>query len=265
MTNHIINPSFEDGWSDVSPSAQEPAGWELSWVLEGQPLYDTSDVAGGVPECVHKMAHQLPPNEQRGASDALILDGDATYKIFHYAAPFGAQLVQEVSGLPVGARFRLTVPHLAVMYGLLDPWGVEVGAWVNTTGREGGASRDWQGAWMNAEQMGERAWNERAIDFTVPDGGRVWVIIRFKSKWGRCDFFIDNVRLEQTASPEPPPRPPIAPPPISPFPSPIEPPAQRGAVVVIAPRGMQVITKEGVADKVRVSIPSGVRWEVNGE
>ena len=143
MTNRIINPSFEDGWSDVSPSAQEPAGWELSWVLEGQPLYDTSDtLAGGVPECVHKMAYQLPPDQRFGAKNTRILDGSTAYIIANDYAPFGAELYQEVNGLPAGATFRLTVPVLAVLHGDNDPWSAEAGAWVNTTGRKGGASCD---------------------------------------------------------------------------------------------------------------------------
>ncbi len=60
-------------------------------------------VVSGVAEMIHKLSHQLPPDEQLGGPKALILDGSAVYKMFHRGAAFGSQLTQTVR-LPAGAR-----------------------------------------------------------------------------------------------------------------------------------------------------------------
>ena len=187
----LKNGAFTEGWTDLPPAPgnlinQQPKGWQLSWVEPGQVLYDSNDKAGGVPECVHKLARQLPPNEQRGAKDALILVGDATYKIFHFGAPFAAELKQTVTGLKPGSKARLTVPILAVLYSETDPYGAESGVWVNG-----------EGEWATGGRMGDRKWFQHVREFTVPQNGAADIVIRVKSKWPRKkDFFIDGVELE---------------------------------------------------------------------
>ena len=193
----LKNGAFTEGWSDLPPASgnlinQQPKGWQLSWVEPGQALYDSNDRAGGVPECVHKLAQQLPPNEQRGGRDALILVGDTTYKIFHFGAPFAAELKQTVSGLEPGSKATLTVPILAVLYGETDVHGVESGVWVNG-----------EGEWATGGRMGDRKWFRHVREFTVPQNGTADIVIRFKSKWPRKkDFFIDGVELEAVAQTE---------------------------------------------------------------
>ena len=96
----LQNGGFENGWQDLPPTAsgvtnQQPDGWRLAWVARGGVLYDDAGAtAGDAPVCVHMLSRQLPPHEHRGAADALILDGDTTYKIFHSVHPFGATLAQ---------------------------------------------------------------------------------------------------------------------------------------------------------------------------
>lgn len=196
----LENGSFEDGWVDNDTGVgylinQEPIGWALNWVEPGNPLYDSGDVARGVPECTHKLATQLPPHEQLGAKHALILDGSTVYKIFHFGAAFGAELTQEIWGLRPGARGRLVVPIQAHLHNETDPYGCESGVWVDTVGSDD--SDDWVGQWVNGHAMGDRQWYEHVVEFVVPWTGMVGVIIRVKSKWPRPkDFFIDNVQLE---------------------------------------------------------------------
>jgi hypothetical protein len=189
----LKNGSFTEGWTDLPASGnlinQQPEGWTLRWIEPGQSLFGAGDTAGGVPECVHKLADQLPPNEQLGGSNALILTGDTTYKVFHASAPFGAELKQTVSGLKPGSQAILTVPVLAVLYGETDPFGAESGVWVNGEGK-----------WVNGGRMGNREWFRHQVEFTVPDNGTAEVVIRVKSKWPRPkDFFIDGIRLEAVA------------------------------------------------------------------
>jgi hypothetical protein len=187
----LQNGSFEEGWTDLPPAPghlinQQPKGWTLRWIEPGHSLFGAGDKAGGVPECVHKLAKQLPPDEQRGASNALILDGSTTYKIFHSGAAFGAELAQTVTGLKPGSQATLIVPVLAVLHGETDPYGAESGVWVNG-----------EGHWVHSGEMGNRKWYEHTVEFTVPDNGLAEIAIRVKSKWPRPkDFFIDYVRLQ---------------------------------------------------------------------
>jgi hypothetical protein len=202
--NYIIvaaplkNGSFEEGWVDLPPVGtlinQQPISWGLSWVEPGTPLYDSGDLAGGVPECVHKHTNQLPPDEQLGGPEALILEGDYTYKMFHANQPFGAELVQTLSGLSPGSSWRLTVPILADLHPDKDPSGdpgrAESGVWVNG-----------KGGWADASVMGHRNWYNHTVNFSAPSNGKVTLVIRVKSKWPTPkDFFIDNVRIQWLAA-----------------------------------------------------------------
>ncbi len=257
----LKNGAFSDGWVDLPPAPghlinQRPHGWTLRWIPLGGRLFEAADTAQGVPECVHKLSDQLPPPERLGGDEALILAGDATYKIFHSGAPFGAELSQEVTGLLPGSEATLTVPILVDLHGETDPFGAESGVWINE-----------EGAWVDGSRMGDRRWHRHETTFTVPADGRVKVAIRVKSKWPRPkDFFIDGVTLEGVAAPEPVPTPdPFpdaeAPPPPKPLPRP-QPVDEDAlpAIMVIVPPGLRLVTAEtdepGV---VTVVVPRGTR------
>ena len=189
----LKNGTFTEGWMDMPPYGnlinQQPNGWILRWVEPGNSLFGAGDKAQGVPECVHKLAKQLPPNEQLGAKDALILAGDVTYKVFHAGSPFGVELKQVVTGLKPGSEATLTVPILVVLNNDPDPYGAESGVWING-----------QGKWVNGGEMGNRRWHHHQQTFTVPDNGTAIIEIRLKSKWARPkDFFIDGITLEAEA------------------------------------------------------------------
>ena len=195
--NSIVNGSFEDGWTDLPPAPgflinQQPNGWRLTWLDIGQPLWDdSSTTVQGIPEALHKLVDQLPPHEQPGGSNPLILDGTATYKMFHFGAPFGSQLYQVVGSLPPGSQWRFTVPVQAHTHGDNDTWAAESGVWAITSATQ-------SGGWVPAGQMGDRVWFFHNVEFAVPGDGRVELLIRVKSKWFRAkDFFIDRVELRR--------------------------------------------------------------------
>jgi hypothetical protein len=191
--NALENGSFEQGWVDLPGFLinQQPNSWTLDWLDQGQPLYDDpGTLSQGVPECLHKLADQLPPNEQPGGPNALILDGVATYKMFHHGAPFGSELRQVVS-LPPGTAWRLTVPIQAHLHGDEDAFGAESGVWVLLSEDEA------LGGWANSHDMGDRRWFDHTVEFEVPTSGQVVVLLRVKSKWfAPKDFFMDALRLE---------------------------------------------------------------------
>ena len=251
----LKNGSFTEGWTDLPPTPghlinQQPNGWILNWIEPGESLFGAGDVARGVPECVHKLAGQLPPNEQLGGPDALILAGDTTYKIFHASSAFGVQLSQKVTGLKPGSQATLTVPILAVLYNETDPFGAESGIWVNGEGK-----------WVNGGQMGNRKWFRHKVTFTVPDDGTAVIEVRVKSKWMRPkDFFIDGITLEATAVTSPPPvigEPPTEPP----FESPA--PPTTDTLQVRVPEGIKVVTavsnEPGV---VVIVLPPGLKTDI---
>jgi hypothetical protein len=190
----LQNGSFSQGWETLPAIAeanflrnQRPHGWQVEWQEIGAPLYaDANVTVNGIPECVHKLSDQLPENERLGGPDALILEGDAVYKIFNSGAIFGATLSQTVTGLKPGSQARLTVPIQVHRHGDPDAFGAESGVWVNGVGE-----------WAHSEKMGDRQWYEHKIDFVVPENGQAEIIIRVKSKWQRPkDFFFDAVKLE---------------------------------------------------------------------
>lgn len=256
----LKNGSFTEGWTDLPPAPgflinQQPNGWILNWIEPGESLFGAGDVAKGVPECVHKLAQQLPPGEQPGGPDALILAGDTTYKIFHANSAFGAQLSQKITGLKPGSKATLTVPILAVLYNETDPYGAESGVWVNG-----------EGEWVHSGKMGNRKWFMHKVTFTVPDGGTAVIEIRVKSKWTRPkDFFIDGITLEATAVTTPPPiigEPPTEPP----FKPPVTPPTQPLAdtMQIRVPAGVRVVTAVSSEPGVVVIVlPPGLKADIS--
>lgn len=243
----LKNGAFTEGWSNLPPTPnflinQQPNHWQLRWIEPGQSLFGAGDTAGGVPECVHKLSDQLPPDERLGGSRALILAGDTTYKIFHSGSPFGAELKQTVSGLVPGTQATLTAPVLTVLHNESDPFGAESGVWVNGEGR-----------WVHGGEMGSRRWFSHVVDFTVPDNGTAEIVIRVKSKWPRPkDFFIDGVSLAATAVSED----------EGIFPIPLHPTA-REKVTIQVPEGLEVVvTTCHTAGFVVVSVPEGVETEI---
>jgi hypothetical protein len=221
----LKNGSFTEGWTDLPPVGmlinQQPKHWKLRWIEPGDSLFGAGDKSRGVPECVHKLANQLPLNEQIGAPDALILEGDATYKIFHAGAPFGAELVQTVEGLEPGSTAQLTVPIQVHLHNDADPYAAESGVWVNG-----------EGHWVNGRTMEDRKWYDHEVAFTVPDDGKVEIAIRVKSKWPRSkDFFFDGIKLEAIAAED-----------VS---GPVETGAEESVVKISVPAGVEVMTKAG--------------------
>lgn len=192
-TSGLVNGGFEGCWDTIVLGNQEPDGWELTWVQPGQQLWDARypEAATAIAEMIHKLKHQLPPNEWPGAPNALILDGEATYKIFSNYNVFGSQLYQRVE-LPAGS-WRLIVPvqlHWHENLDGKDEYTAESGAWVIANGSQ-------SGAWAHAKQMGDRTWFYHVVEFNLTAGDSVEVVIRFKSAYRTIkDFFIDAVRIE---------------------------------------------------------------------
>lgn len=62
-----------------------------------------------VPECVHKHASQLPPNERLGEDNALILAGDYVYNVFAAAGAFSVDVITWILA-PAHGTLEIAVP-----------------------------------------------------------------------------------------------------------------------------------------------------------
>lgn len=234
--NLIDNGSFEDGWVDV-PSGhgwnnQQPTGWLLRWLRPGDPSWELNAKTGSVPtatavpEVVHKLDWQLPPDEQPGGPRALILDGVAVYKAFTAGDIWGIELEQELTATP-GATLTVRVPvQVHYQQVLIEPDDFEVAILLNDHKRRFYAIPD----------LPDRQWVTLEHSTVVGASGKVRLRIRAYNKWmnGR-DIFIDAVGASETA---------VAPPPPPPDPSPCigEPREQYARTYWVAPQDVDEAT-----------------------
>ncbi len=183
--NRIGNGSFEDGWDTIEHGNQKPVDWALNLIPAGQSLFGAADTATGLCECIHKPNSDLPPNEQLGEPDALVLDGEYVYKIFSEVEAFGTELSQTLYNMTPGEQWRLTVPIQVHLQGDSGDYSAESRVLAN-----GG------GYWSHGNNMGDRNWCKHEQIVTVPANGQVKIDIQVKSKWqNNKDFFVDDVYL----------------------------------------------------------------------
>lgn len=199
----MLNHSFEDGWTtDQTTGNQTPNEWALEWKQPGEAMWsagafpgepDPVDTVLRVPECVHKLASQLPPDEQPGGPNALILDGTHCFKVF--GVGFSATMRQTISGFADDSRLTFRVPVQVHAHGD-GSWGAcafRIGVqghftqWQTfTTGLD-----DHEWAYLEASVVVTGTWCRVRIDFE----GRAVAPV---------DFFIDALGLEiDEPEPEP--------------------------------------------------------------
>jgi len=192
----LVNGSFEDGWTDQSMTAQQPNGWTLDIAHSG-------DVRGnaisGTPECVHKRNRDLPPDEQKGGENALILDGETCYKMFTQAV-WRATLRQTVSGLEPGAEATLIVPANIHFDGRGEVYDAD------DTLLKISLNGQFIERWMTKEQ--DRTWVYSFVETVVPEDGKLHIEIEASVKRAHpTAFFFDAIQLDFDVDPPPPPEP----------------------------------------------------------
>lgn len=217
--NLLTNGNFSDGWTDVTiqgrAKQQRPLGWDVDCVPIGEALWSAGEFAGvdhdpvfetarTIPEIVHKLTAQLPPEQQPGGSDALILSGTAVLKIFSNYNPFGTPLRQLVTGLTPGRTVKLWA-HLRAHYNPKPGGDGSPGAC---------AALVWCGLetsdWLTFQHgVQDRRWRQVTLRYVVPSDGVVEVGAALESRsQAGIDWFIDDWRLEYVGDPVPPPPPP---------------------------------------------------------
>jgi len=204
MTNLIPNHSFEFGWDDIvvnSTRNHKPYFWNIEWLLPGQDLLSKIEYTGEdeaprftqavvIPECVIKESRYLPPNEQTGGENALILDGLQCYKVFA-SQPFSATLKQSITTTQ-NKHVKLTVPIQVHSHG-----DGTVGAAVFKIKCNGVSSK-----WFTFGDFEDRAWFYPSIVSQSDNYGNIAIEIIMEGRAFHIDFFLDNLTLEYVEIPD---------------------------------------------------------------
>lgn len=216
QANLLTNPGFEAGHynQDGIPEITVPNGWRMHW-LDGIP-FNNSNGNAARPETVVWNIQDAPPNER----PLFFRDGSYTLKIFKGWAPMYAAVSQDVTGLEVGRRYRLSAPifvDIVESYdngkqapGKLDSGQVRLGA-----GNTGTAWRDASNIqyspWWTAGNVPSfyLANTTFSHEFTATSPNMtVWIEVASIDPYINNGFFMDGlslVALEGTAPVAPPP------------------------------------------------------------
>lgn len=221
MTMPIANPLFQaDNWQTApagdprGPGNQQPTGWTMLVTPQGQPMPWPSKhsaagnvpaLAGGPGEHVHKLASQLPANEQLGQTRALLVlpNTNKIYKCFGNI-PQAVALQQAISE-PPGTVKKYSLYILAETSNQPTSGGqLENDHWrVALTLGDAGAQSDYAGMKnVRAITGNERAWNRLDVTATFPASGTLTLSITCQQNWpGATDFFIAGVTEELISAP----------------------------------------------------------------
>ncbi len=122
--NLLVNRGIPTGWTNMLPwnnlTNQQPLGFHIHIAVPGEELDSADSYVGPddapvvttatvVPECVHIHKSQLPADEQPGAENALILQGDWAYDVFASAGAFSADIYTWVRA-PADGVLDIEVP-----------------------------------------------------------------------------------------------------------------------------------------------------------
>jgi hypothetical protein len=143
---------------------------------------------------VHKHADQLPADEQLGGEDALILDGEWTYKVFAASGAFSVDLAYVYTVTETG-NLSIAVPVQVHAHG--DP---STGAAVWRLSIDG-ATTAWQ-SFKNGFE--DKTWLELEVaNLPVAAGDKVNIILQMESRaLGGIDFFTDAWEITETPEEE---------------------------------------------------------------
>ncbi|HRQ38951.1 MAG TPA: LysM peptidoglycan-binding domain-containing protein [Chloroflexota bacterium] len=105
--NLFTNPGWESGYynQDSIPQIAVPNGWRMHWI-DGQAFEGTNGIVANRPETVVWNIEDAPPHER----SLFFRDGIYTLKIFKPWAPMYAAISQDVTGLEVGRKYRISAP-----------------------------------------------------------------------------------------------------------------------------------------------------------
>ena len=143
--NLFENPGWEAGYfnQDNIPQIAVPKGWRMHW-LDGVAFEGTNGIVAHRPETVVWNIQDAPEKER----SLFFRDGIYTLKIFKGWAPMYAAISQDVGGLEVGRKYRISAPIFVDIVETYDggekvaPWNPEHGFVRFGAGPQGATWRD---------------------------------------------------------------------------------------------------------------------------
>lgn len=223
-----MNLSFEQGWDDIIIGAtgtqpgrqgQQPTGWTLTALPIGSKLLSAGvfpnddpplmETVKTVPECIHKHATTLPPDEQLGGSKALILDGDWTYAVFSNYSPFSVTLATVLDAASTGAKpgqnVLVTVP-VNTHFHPYNPGGQPNGDDSLGACRWRVKANDAGGTWHTYKiNVIDRVFTYYQVNVKADANGAVRLVVDLESaSEAGITYFIDGITAIPQGEPEPP-------------------------------------------------------------
>ncbi len=214
--NLLTNPGFEEGYyyQDGIPQIAAPNGWRYVW-LDNTPYEGTNGQDAYRPETVVWYIEDAPPHER----PLFFRDGSYTVKVFRNWAPILAALTQDVSGLEVGRKYRISAPIYIDMVEDYDDSGKVAPEELWTAFVRLGAGPVGS-TWLNNSQInyspGWSAENVSPFFFSMPTftwdfvatqpNMTIYIEVGVKQPLINGGFFIDGVglyALSETSSPPP--------------------------------------------------------------
>jgi hypothetical protein len=216
-THLIENWQFCDGshFQDGIPELNVPNGWRLRYT-NGEPIPESSPpILGQRPEVVPAAIWDLP--EKFKLSPPNPRDYNTVLKVHKWGAPFSFELVQEISGLQVGAIYHLRGYVFPDFY---NKDGTPPAH--NSYAAAAGLMLDGETEWFWQLPWDEWSVIEREFEATAET---VEIGLAGLGKWGLAGntWWLHGARLFRL-EPGPPAPPPVDPPPVEPPPPPVEPP-----------------------------------------
>jgi len=210
--NLLVNHGIPTGWTDALPwlnlTNQQPHGFHTHIAVPGEEL-DSADSYTGpddapvvtnatvVPECVHIHKSHLPADEQPGAENALILEGEWVYKVFAAFGSFSHDTYAWVRA-PAKGMLEVAVP-VQVHYnpypgGDGSPGAAVWRVWVNER----------KSRWGTFENdFVDREWSWDWFEYPVTAGQVVTIRLQLESRSeAGIDFFTDLEAWEAMFTPD---------------------------------------------------------------
>jgi hypothetical protein len=208
----LVNADFELGWTDIvthgRAQQQQPTGWRVGCLPIGARLRSAGvfphdhppviETVTTIPEIKHYRGplngigpRDLPVEECRGGSRALVLSGSHCFGMFSSAGAFSGWLEQDVVARPgelVEITLNLQVHGNPIITGDFSPGAC---AWRASLG-------DTYSSWHTfGSPTVDRQWEQVTLRATVSNTGKLLLKLELESRSeAGINFFMDDFRAE---------------------------------------------------------------------
>lgn len=210
----IPNNGFNNGWTDeiIGGRMQQVPndGYSLKVIEVPNKNFLDAEVTS-VSEITHKLQSQLPEDEWLGGENALILDGDTTFKILQSSGhAVDVEVLQTIPNLLPDSTYRITIPVQIHYHGPVDVYDKDPPLEMNDIGVR--ITANYSVLAMLWPDLPDSEWVYPVIEGrTVANETEIRVSLRVCTSWkNKRSGFTDawQIELVETENPIEPPDPP---------------------------------------------------------